>query len=168
MDILGSVTTFYGSQHTPTKTGNYFWKCQEEIESKIVKGEVDSIRGVYHLPLHWVSVVFDFQQECILYGDSIGQPIPNPEHKAFTRWIKCLYQRSGRSIDNNPIPVHPLPTGCQRDTASCGLFALNPIGHHYIGHPLLPSDHTSLAYRQTEIALDIIYENTVCFCLFNL
>ena len=168
VDILGSITTFYGSRCAPPKAGNLLWERLAEIENQIVQGEVDSVGGVYHLPLHWVPVVFDFQQGYLLYGDSLCQQIPKPEHKAFTHWITLLFQRSGRNIDSHPVPVCPLPTGCQNDGASCGLFALNAIGHHYLGDPLLPPDQTSLACRRMEIALDLIHKNTVCFILSNL
>jgi hypothetical protein len=166
--ILGSIITFYGSGRAPPKMGNTLWEHLAEIENRIVRGEVDSVGGVHHLPLHWVSVVFQFQEGYILYGDSLCQKIPTSHHKAFTRWVTHLYQRSGRNMDNNYIPVCPLPTGCQNDTASCGLFALNAIGHHYLGHSLLSPDPTSVACRRMEIALDLIYENTVCLVLSNL
>jgi hypothetical protein len=167
VDTLGSIITFYGSKHAPSKTGNLLWEHLALIENQIVKGEVDSIGGVYHLPLHWVSVVFDFKQGRILYGDSLFQQIPKSEHKTFTRWMMRLFQRSGSTM-NDPVPVLPLPIGSQHDSASCGLFALNAIAHHYIGHPLLPSDHTSLACRRMEIALDLIHKNTACLIFSNL
>jgi len=45
------------------------------VENKIIKGEIDSFGGAMYLPLHWVSVVIDFQQLKVLYGNSLGQPM---------------------------------------------------------------------------------------------
>jgi len=167
VDTLGSITTFYRTKCPPARGGNPCWEHLMAIENQIAKGEVDSIGGVYYLPSHWVSVVFDFQQGCILYGDSLGHPIPKQEHNAFSKWIRTLYQRSGRSMDS-PSPVTSLSTGYQNDGASCGLFALNAIGHHYLDQPLLSPDHKLLACRRMEITLDLIYENTVCSILHSI
>ena len=96
MDILGTITAFYGSQHTPIKTGNTLWEQLMRIENQIIEGKVDSVGGVYYLPLHWVLVVLSIQEGCILYGDSLGQPLPKLERHAFTQWIQHLKHRSNQ------------------------------------------------------------------------
>lgn len=168
VDMLGTITTFYSSRRAPTKTGNVLWERLMEIENRIVKGEVDSVGGVYYLPLHWTSVVFDIRQGCIFYGDSLGQPIPGLEHKGFIQWVQRLNCRSGRKLDGNSVPVHPLPTGHQDDSTSCGLFALNALSHHYLDQPLLSPDQISLVHARMEIALDLLNGNTVRPTLYNI
>ena len=61
-----------------------------EVENRIILGEVDTLGGVLYLPLHWVSVVVNFQQQQILYGNSLKQEIPSQEHDALEHWIKHL------------------------------------------------------------------------------
>jgi len=162
MDVFGTIVKFYGTRRTPIKAGDHLWECLAEIENRIVKGEVDSVSGVHYLPLHWVSVVFDIKQGCILYGDSLNRQIPGTEHTAFTRWIQTLSWRSGRHLDISSIPVHPLQTGYQDDSTSCGLFALNAIGCYYLDHQILPTDQMSLVSARMDIALDLLNGNTVC------
>jgi hypothetical protein len=165
VDILEAITKFYGSQRMPTKAGNALWEKLMVIENQIIQGGVDSVSGVYYLPLHWVSVIFDIQMGCIHYGDSAGGSLRKLEHQAFTKWIQHLKRRSGYNINKDQIPVHQLPTGYQNDVTSCGLFALNAIGHHYMNQLLLHSDQVSVAYSRMEIALDILQEKTVCAML---
>jgi hypothetical protein len=164
VETLETIVKFYGSQRAPVKSGNLLWEKLAEIENQIVRGEVDSVGGVHHLPAHWVSVVFDIRQSSILYGDSLDRPIPRLERNAFTQWIQRLNQRSGRVIDADSILVHPLPTGHQRDSISCGLFALNAIGHYYLDHQLLSTDKTLVSGRM-DIALDLLHGNMVCHLL---
>ena len=159
VDILGTIKTFYGSRRKPVKVGNALWEHLMKIENQVIEGEVDSVGGVYHLPLHWVSVIFNIQEGRILYGDSLNQPLPKPEHYAFIQWVKHLRQRS--NLVNVSISVQLLPTGNQDDSASCGLFVLNAIGHHHLGHPLLSPDQKLLVCDRMEIALDILHANTV-------
>jgi hypothetical protein len=52
------------------KKEGYLWDALMVIENKIIMGEVDSLGGVMHLPLHWVSVVVEFRQQQIRYSDS--------------------------------------------------------------------------------------------------
>ena len=161
-NIFKTIIDFYGTRRTPVKTGNHLWERLAEIENRIVQGEVDSVCGAHYLPLHWVSVVFDIKQWCIIYGDSLNHHIPGVEHTAFTRWIQRLSQRSGRKLDIDSILVHPLQTGYQNDSTSCGLFALNAIGCHYLDHQILPADQMSLVSARMDIALDLLNGNMVC------
>jgi hypothetical protein len=158
VDNFDAIESFYGVVHK--KKDGYLWNALMEIENKIVTGEVNSFGGVMHLPLHWVSVVIDFQQLKIHYGDSFGDPMPKRKYKAFERWINHLVTRSSQLSGN--ITLGPLETGQQMDYISCGLFALNSIAHHYLNTPLLLSDKILLVGRRMEIALDIISTMTVC------
>jgi len=163
MDTLATIVTFYGTPRTPVKTGNLLWEHLASIENRIIMGEVDSVCGAHYLPGHWVSVVFNFRQGHILFGCSLRRPIPKLECNAFTQWISRLNKKSGRNINTDSILVHHLPTGYQDDSVSCGLFALNAIGHHYLGHQLLPTNQMSLVCARMDITLVLLNGNTVCF-----
>jgi len=132
------------------------------IENRIIMGEVDSFGGVMYLPNHWVSVVVDFKQLKIFYGDSLGQSMPDRQLSACECWIGHLTKRSANLPTGRGITHGTLPTGCQKDSVSCGLFAPNAIAHHYLQHPLLPSDPVTLACRRIEVTLEIISTMTVC------
>lgn len=165
VDQMRAIINFYGHAHT--KKEGHLWEALMEIENKIVSGKVDSLGGVMHLPasFHWVSVVIDFQQLQILYGDSLGEKIPQYEHQAYKKWMQHLIGRSANLPSVESLALKKLETGNQPDASSCGLFALNAIAHHYLKHPLLPSDSTILACRRMEIALDII--STMMVCVFS-
>ena len=160
VDLLGAITHFYGA--TYVKKEGHLWNTLMEVENKIITGEVDSFSGVMHLPLHWVSIVINFQQLQILYGDSLGQKMPKHERCAYERWIGHLITRSSRTSTQSEITFDHLPTGYQEDGTSCGLFALNAISHHHLGYPLLSPDPVALACYRMEIALHIISTMTVC------
>lgn len=160
VDHFNAIFGFYGNMHQ--KKEGYLWDGLMMVENKIIMGEVDSLGGVMHLPEHWVSVVIEFQQQRILYGDSLGQQIPARERRTFERWIKHLVNRSTKLPIYNKATIDWLPTQSQNDSTSCGLFALNAIAHHYLEHPLLSSDPIALACRRMEIVLHIIGSMTVC------
>ena len=160
VDNFNAIICFYGN--LCAKKEGYLWDALMVIENRIIMGEVDSLGGVMHLPLHWVSVVVNFQQQQILYGDSLGQKIPRREHRALEHWIKHLSGRSTTLPTSDKITLHQLPTGSQDDSTSCGLFSLNAIAHHYLESPLLYPDPIMLACRRMEIASDIIGSMTVC------
>jgi len=162
MDMLDTIVKFYGTPHTPDKTGNPLWEHLASVENQIILGKVDSVGGAHYLPGHWVSVILDVQRGHILFGCSLGRPIPRLERNAFTQWMLRLSQKSGRNIGTDSVLVRHLPTGYQDDSVSCGLFALNAIGHHYLGHQLLPTNQISLVCARMDIALDLLNGNIVC------
>ena len=59
VDLFTAVICFYGTVHV--KKEGYLWNSLMVIENKIIMGQVDSFGGIMHLPLHWVSVVINFQ-----------------------------------------------------------------------------------------------------------
>ena len=160
VDHFNAIFQFYGNVHVAKK--GYLWDQLMVDENRIITGEIDSLGGVMHLPEHWVSVVVDFKQQKILYGDSLRQDIPKRRQGALERWMKHLANRSSRLPTRDEIPICQLPTGHQQDASSCGLFALNAITHHYLNHPLLDSSPINLVCARMEIALDIIGSMTVC------
>ena len=87
-DHINAIIEFYGPAHK--KKGGYLWRALMTIENKIVTGEVDSFGGIMHLPLHWVSIVIDFQHMKILFGDSLGHQIPKSNYQACKQWTSHL------------------------------------------------------------------------------
>ena len=160
VDLLGAIIRFYGAVHV--KKEGYLWDSLKVIENKIIIGEVDSFGGIRHLPSHWVSIVINFQQLQILYGDSLGQQMPKHECRAYERWVSHLINQSSKISTLGTITLDQLPTRCQNDGTSCGLFALNAITHYYLGHPLLSPDPIALTCYRMEITLNIISKMTVC------
>ena len=71
---FNTIIHFYGN--ICAKKEGYLWDALMVIENRIIMGNVDSLGDVMDLPLHWVSVVVNFQQQQILYGDSLGRKIP--------------------------------------------------------------------------------------------
>jgi hypothetical protein len=162
VDHFNSIRDFYGPK--PMKKEGPLWEALMAIENQIVTGKVDTFSGVMHLPLHWVSVLINFQQPQpeILYGDSLGGQMPKHERQACERWMKQIFRRSKSFSHDSKIIHGQLSTGHQTDSFSCGLFALNAISHHHLNTPLLPSDQIVLVCRRMEITLDIISTMTVC------
>ena len=140
-----------------------------EIENKIIKGNVHSIAGVLHLPGHWTSLIIEFGSPRIIFGDSLGNKMPPPQARSFKQWISHMLHRSERNILTSDIPILPLETSIQRDSNSCGLFAVNAIGHHYLpwDFPLLGSDILSLVQYRMEIALELLEADDVSVLLLN-
>ena len=138
------------------------WDLLKPVEDQIATGKIDEFCGAMHLPLHWVSVVLNFQQLKILYGDSLGGQLPASEHQALERWMKLLARHSRRFSTGSKITHGPLPTGHQPDFYFCGLFALNSISHYHLNTPLLTPDPIVLVCRRMQITMDIISTMTVC------
>ena len=143
VDYFDAITQFYSTVHVGKQ--GYLWDKLMAAENSIIKGEIHTLGGVIHLPEHWVSVVVDFQQQHILYGDSLGHNIPRREHCALEYWMKHLVDRSSKLPASNNITIHQLPIGYQEDTSSCGLFALNVVTHYYLKNSLIDFDPIVLA-----------------------
>ena len=134
-----------------------------EVENRITTGHMDSVAGILHLPNHWTSLVITFKPPRILYGDSLGSPMPSKMARSFRRWVCHMLRRSGHPMPESDISIYPLPTSTQHDVISCGLFALNAIGHYYLpeNFPLLAPGSLSLAQSRLELALDLLQEGAV-------
>jgi hypothetical protein len=162
VSMLGLITTAYkGGKHR----GRAVDKTEEflELENKIICGDIESVAGVLHLGNHWTSLVITFRPAVILYGDSLGYPMPPQKASAFQRWIHHMLSRSQHGIEVSDISIFPLSITVQEDLISCGLFALNAIGHHYLqqNSPLLQPDSLSLAQYRMEIALKLLHDESV-------
>ena len=161
MDIDSIIKT----HATTVPSGNPGHKRRQflEIEEKITNGLVDSVAGGIHLPGHWTSLVIEFNPPKILYGDSLGDPMPPEKAYAFKQWMCYLLSQSGQGVLRSDIPIHQLETMNQPDLISCGLFTLNAIGHYYLPQviPLLQPDPSSMAYYRLEIALELLQAGAV-------
>jgi len=162
VDQFGAIISFYG--RVSVKKEGPLWEYLKGIENKIIQGQVDSICGIINLNQnHWVSVVIDFQQSQILYGDSFHEPMPTRKRGPCERWVKHLTNRSTNLVGG--VTVGDLATGVQDDGISCGLFALNSIAHHYLKVPLLPTDLVALNCCRMEIGLNILGTMAVCLLI---
>lgn len=82
----------------------------------------------------WVIEVLSESLDCnILVADSMGNSIPKPEAfiKALLWWLST---RCGQKFT---FIGRKLPAGSQRDTTSCGFFAMNAISHSIFNVDLL-------------------------------
>jgi hypothetical protein len=159
---LDSITTAYKVNIQSARAAH---KSQHllDTENKIISGHIHSVAGVLHLPNHWTSLVLMFKPPKILYGDSLGCPMPSKKASAFRRWMCHMLNRSGHQMPESDICIYPLQTMNQQDPNSCGLFALNAIRHHYLPHNtlLLQPNHLSVAHCRMEHALDHLQDGAV-------
>ena len=73
--------------------------------------------------------------------------MPSNRAPSFKRWVCHMLAQSGHPTPESDISIYPLPTGVQIDPISCGLFALNAIGYHYLPqHFLLNSGSSTRLY----------------------
>jgi len=73
--------------------------------------------------VHWVTIILDFDQQLLLYGDSYGKPISD-EHRGIIDWWTKHHA-------NVRFTLWALPTANQSDTFSCGIFTWDGIRVHY-------------------------------------
>jgi hypothetical protein len=141
-----------------------------DIENKIISGDIDSVAGVLHLTNHWTSLVISFKPPKILYGDSLGHPMPVKKATSFKRWVCHMLERSTHRMPESDISVYPLSITGQRDSNSCGLLALNAISHHYLPQksPLLQPGTLSIAQARLELALDHLQDGAVSYFLYRI
>jgi hypothetical protein len=80
---------------------------------------------------HWVSMVLDFRNAEILYGDSFAMP-PEAELVAAVDW--WTHYHTGQRFTHQTLPISR-----QIDRFSCGLLAHNALTHYFLPslHPLI-------------------------------
>ena len=140
-----------------------------EVENKIISGQIESVAGVLFLPKHWTSIVITFKPPKILYGDSLGNPMPTDRAPSYKRWVSHMLSRAGTPMPGSDISIYPLSTGVQRDGISCGLFALNSISHHYLPQTFSILQHGTLSFAlyRMELALELLQEGAVSHILYG-
>lgn len=100
---------------------------------------------------HWVSIVVNFSEHAILYGDPAGHPMP--------AFLACVLQWWTLLHDRQVFEILDLPCSTQdmsKDWFSCGVRVLNDLAFHFI-----PSQHTLMCGDDGDLArmralLDII------------
>jgi Ulp1 protease family, C-terminal catalytic domain len=73
---------------------------------------------------HWVPIVIDFRKREILYGDSLGAPVPLRVKLVLTWWTEF---HSG-----NLFTYRNLNITLQNDSFSCGLLSYNALLVHFM------------------------------------
>jgi len=168
VSMLGLIATAYrgGVHHgrAADKTDQLL-----EVENKIICGHIKSAAGVLHLGNHWTSLVITFKPPRIFYGDSLANPMPPNKASAFQQWIFHMLSRSQHQVEISDICLFPLATTIQKDPNSCGLFALNAIGHHYLQQDslLLQPDSLSVVQSRMEIALKLLHDGSVSLFFYT-
>jgi len=140
-----------------------------EVENKIISGQIQSVAGVVYLPNHWTSIIFSFKPPRILYGDSLGSPLSDEKAVSFRQWMCHMLSRAGTQMPVDDISIYHLSTGVQRDSISCGLFALNSISCYYFPErfPTLQHGDLSLPQYRLELALDLLQKGSINHILYR-
>lgn len=130
------------------ENSNYFARARGLGEA-LSSGERTSVMLMKNLSgTHWVSMVLDFANSRILYGDSFGDKVPAKLIAAVEWWTQ---HHTGRKFTQGALSIT-----FQKDTYSCGILSFNALAHHadQERYPLVKSDRAREA--RLEILLDII------------
>ncbi|KAH7908916.1 hypothetical protein BJ138DRAFT_990150, partial [Hygrophoropsis aurantiaca] len=73
---------------------------------------------------HWVVVVLNFRDSTILYGDSLGDPIPANLASILDWWTNT---HTGLTFVHKTLPITH-----QQDSFSCGLLSFNALAHYIL------------------------------------
>ena len=113
-----TVKAYLTSKHTA-----WMRRLGEKVSQKLMWriGGTVNVRGC-----HWVAVVINFEDNLVLYGDSMGHSPPVPLVRAILWWIRIHTNKRFR-WDNLSITR-------QTDGHSCGLLAFNAVAHNFIPH----------------------------------
>ena len=92
---------------------------------------------------HWVPLALSVDKYTLLFGDSLGNGIPEELRKAYTWWMaqhkitKPESPTSKKFEADTPITVNPMSIGRQIDGHACGVLANNAL-HHLIEPNRIP------------------------------
>jgi hypothetical protein len=109
------------------------------IKNQATLVTVQNLTNVTGSP-HWVPLVLVTDEYTLLFGDSLGDKLPEELRKAYTWWmgqhnvIKSAKSENHNMKDiktDNLIAVNPLPIASQVDSHACGILANNAL-HHLI------------------------------------
>jgi hypothetical protein len=99
---------------------------------------------------HWLALVIEGSSHTIFIGDSLGHEAPASLRHAVERWLAA----------HTPIPFEWKPLACtrQQDQYSCGIFAVNAIGHHFLPdtYPLVLSRTSALDVARMQLGVAVI------------
>jgi len=109
------------------------------IENQATLITVQNLTNVTGSP-HWVPLALAADEYTLLFGDSLGDELPEELRRAYTWWMgQHDVIKSAKSENHtlttietdNLITVNPLPIASQVDGHACGILANNAL-HHLI------------------------------------
>jgi len=142
----------YCSTFSSTK---HLWAMGEQLANRT--SQALKVAGIVNLKgSHWVAIAIDVQSSTILYGDSLGWDVDEAVIRALDWWVERHTQTSFQCAS--------LPIGCQTDTTSCGLFAVNAVHHFFLpDHPLLLQSGVLLERLQYFSGAATLDSDMVCY-----
>ena len=96
---------------------------------------------------HWVTLIINFKNSRILYGDSMGGTIDEGIKNALTWWIG---HHTGRDFVHSYIPIT-----CQRDGYSCGILAWIALAVFLLPETYLLTDARVVADERLQMFLRV-------------
>ena len=98
---------------------------------------------------HWVSVIIDFQNHEILYGNSLGNAMSASTQNILTWWTQFH--------SNMNFTISKLLITIQEDNFSCRLLAWNSLAAYLTGAKLRPVNE--VVEGRLRVMLDILHEH---------
>ncbi|THH17105.1 hypothetical protein EUX98_g9190 [Antrodiella citrinella] len=126
---------------------------------------VTSIGGLLHVHgNHYTIFVVDVIGHFIGYGDSFRDEMPSEIRDALTWWVAESMGLDASTIETSWF--RELPVTRQKDGFSCGVLALNALGHHFLSTeiPLIvPGERKAVAFERMKMLIAVFdaYANYV-------
>jgi hypothetical protein len=92
----------YGDQEKYTSHASYHWICRQGQAFGTGAHEQLALIGNV-CKNHWITLVMDFMQGTVFYGDSLGKDISNNLQEVLDWWI---HLHTGRHFDYSNLPHH--------------------------------------------------------------
>jgi hypothetical protein len=105
---------------------------------------------------HWISLVMDFAQETVFYGDSLGMKISDSLRGVLDWWT---HLHTGRFFDYRDLPITR-----QQDDYSCGLLAWHALAAFLFKGKYTMVDPSCVAQERLKVLLRVAekhHEHTV-------
>ncbi|KAH7917030.1 hypothetical protein BV22DRAFT_994373, partial [Leucogyrophana mollusca] len=101
---------------------------------------------------HWVAVVMNFREGEILYGDSLGEPIPGDLAAMLDWWTNG---HTGLTFVHKLLPITR-----QHDGFSCGLLSFNALAHYVLPEEYLLIDSSAVDDEQLNVMMRVIKQHS--------
>ncbi|KAF5384382.1 hypothetical protein D9615_003130 [Tricholomella constricta] len=137
--VIASLTLTYDILNIDTKMklakNKYDRTVLKRYENLVKTKGIQAIFFPLHVDTnHWIVGKIDFQSDTVSYGDSnsslLFMAVPRKFNRKLLKWLSSAF---GRCFTDNG---NCLPCATQVDGYSCGLLAINTIGHAVSGVPL--------------------------------